>query len=375
MKITGIALHKCNIPFSFPFHSPQTLRVKTDSILLTLHFENGVSGFGESAPRWYVTGETSETVTHLIQHHFAQILLNSEIKSIEDIEAVLQALETSCQSHSITTYQSALGAVDLALFDAFAKLTQKPLHEFLYPVISESVPLSISIPLIPLNIIHELREFLDLIPYQSIKILLSDDLNDSVERVHLIRSLVGDNIQIRIEANGKWSREHAITCINSLKKFNISAVEQPVAQEDLEGMIYVRKVTGIQIIADESLCSLDDAENLVKRKACDIFNIKISKCGGLLKSRRIAEFALSRDISCVVGSHVGETAILSNAGRYFAMTLRNIHCLEGFSHLLYRDEWTTSQKIKAPLHYFSGLTQKQAFPLHGVTHVFTLTQV
>jgi muconate cycloisomerase len=162
---------------------------------------------------------------------------------------------------------------------------------------------------------------------------------DNIERVMMIRALFGDRIDIRIEANGKWSVEQALSHIEELKRFNISGVEQPVAVGDIGGLQEIRRRTGIPVIVDESMCNLSDAEKLIEAKACDIINIKISKCGGLLKSKEIRDFAESKKIPCQVGAHVGETDILGRAGRYFAETTRNLFCFEGFSHLLFEDSW------------------------------------
>ncbi len=73
--------------------------------------------------------------------------------------------------------------------------------------------------------------------------------------------------------------------------------------------------------------------------ACDIINIKISKCGGLLRSKQIRDFAESRDVRCQIGAHVGETDILGRAGQYFAMTTSDLSCFEGLSHLLFENSW------------------------------------
>ncbi len=144
---------------------------------------------------------------------------------------------------------------------------------------------------------------------------------DNIERVRMLRYLFGDHMDMRIEANGKWSLEQALSHIEELKRFNISGVEQPVAAGDIGGLQEIRRRTGIPVIIDESMCSLSDAKNLIEAKACDIINIKISKCGGLLKSKEIRDFAESKNMPCQVGSHVGETDLLGRAGQIF----RNDH--------------------------------------------------
>ena len=337
MKVTKIILSRCDSPFKFRFHSSHAIRHQSESIIVMLQFDNGISGFGESAPRIYVTGESSATVVQIIQHHFANILFDKEVNSFEDIEDIIRALEEECFHKEIRAYNSALGAIDIALLDAFGKSQEKVFHEFLYPIVKQDISWSLSIPLIPLAEFKDLYYKYKSLEYESIKVLLNEEESDNIKRVHLIRSLFGDCAKIRIEANGKWSVEQALSHIERLQRFNISGVEQPVAAGDIEGLREIRDKTGIPVIVDESLCNLSDAKKLIEAKACDIINIKISKCGGLLKSKEIRDFAESKNIPCQVGAHVGETDILDKAGRYFAMTTRNLFCFEGFSYLLFED--------------------------------------
>jgi len=82
-------------------------------------------------------------------------------------------------------------------------------------------------------------------------------------------------------------------------------------------------------MADESICDMADAKKLAEIKACGMFNIRISKCGGLLNSLKIADFAASAGISYQLGCQVGETGVLSAAGRHFASRVDGIRYLEG----------------------------------------------
>jgi len=61
-----------------------------------LQFDNGISGYGESAPRIYVTGESLATVVQVIQNNFARILFHTEVDSVEDIANILRRLEEEC---------------------------------------------------------------------------------------------------------------------------------------------------------------------------------------------------------------------------------------------------------------------------------------
>ena len=116
-------------------------------------------------------------------------------------------------------------------------------------------------------------------------------------------------------------------------------MEQPLPAGCFEGLRQLREEYGLNLVADESLVTLEDAERLIQNGAYNIFNIKVSKCGGLLRAMKIAKLAARHGIECQVGTHVGESKILGIAGRRLARSLPNFDCYGGgsevlFSHLL-----------------------------------------
>ena len=83
------------------------------------------------------------------------------------------------------------------------------------------------------------------------------------------------------------------------------------------------------VIVDESLVSAEDARRLADAGACHVFNVRISKCGGLLESARVREIGLRAGIGCMLGAQVGETALLSAAGRHFGTRCEGVRFFEG----------------------------------------------
>ena len=92
---------------------------------------------------------------------------------------------------------------------------------------------------------------------------------------------------------------------------------------------------------DESLCSEFDARTAIEQGTCDLFNIRLSKCGGFLPSLKLAAIAHQAGLGYQLGCQVGETGILSAAGRHFATSIANIRYLEGsFDRFLVKDRLT-----------------------------------
>ena len=122
MKIAKINLYQFNRTFKIGFHSSHTLRTGSESIIVRLELENGISGYGESTPRAYVTGENCSKVVKLIQKRYSPTLFSHRINTINDVEEILNELERECLKRNIFEYNSALGAIDIALLDALSRL-------------------------------------------------------------------------------------------------------------------------------------------------------------------------------------------------------------------------------------------------------------
>ena len=153
--------------------------------------------------------------------------------------------------------------------------------------------------------------------------------DNDVERVKIIRQSLGPSVPIRIDANGAWSAEQAIEILQQMAPVRIQSVEQPVPAADLQGMRQVRESTGVPVMADESLCTIEDAQELIRMQAADIFNIRLGKCGGFLASLRLVELARASGLDCHLGTLVGETGILSRAAEVFGRRVTGFACLEG----------------------------------------------
>jgi L-Ala-D/L-Glu epimerase / N-acetyl-D-glutamate racemase len=168
-------------------------------------------------------------------------------------------------------------------------------------------------------------------------------------------------MDLRVDANEAWAPDEAAERIRDLLPAHISSVEQPVAHEHLDSLAAIRKQVPVPIMLDESLCSMRDAERAAELQACDLFNLRLSKCGGFIPSLRLAEFARRHAIGYQLGCQVGETAVLTAAGRHFAGSVAELKAVEGSydRHLvkeaLGTEDLTFGRGGLAPLLVGSGL--------------------
>jgi muconate cycloisomerase len=99
-------------------------------------------------------------------------------------------------------------------------------------------------------------------------------------------------------------------------------------------------------MVDESLVTLADADALIAAGAVDYFNVRVSKCGGVYRSLEMARRASATGIRLQVGAQVGETAILSAAGRHLAAYLDTVDFVEGSFGTLLLTEDISADPVK-----------------------------
>ncbi|WP_271636869.1 enolase C-terminal domain-like protein [Solicola gregarius] len=103
-------------------------------------------------------------------------------------------------------------------------------------------------------------------------------------------------------------------------RLEIELIEQPVAAADLDGLAWVTDRVATPIMADESVHTTRDLIELIRRRAVDMINVKLAKCGGLHNARTLLEGARSHGVGTMVGSmmetHVGIGAAASLVAAY-----------------------------------------------------------
>ena len=119
-----------------------------------------------------------------------------------------------------------------------------------------------------------------------------------LERASAVREAFGDRVELRVDANGAWSRETAAEAVDSLAELDVSLVEQPLARDDLDGAAEVRG-RGVDIAADEALIE-HDPEAVLDAGAADVLVLKPMVLGGLRAAISAAEAASDAGAGVIV---------------------------------------------------------------------------
>jgi L-alanine-DL-glutamate epimerase-like enolase superfamily enzyme len=144
-----------------------------------------------------------------------------------------------------------------------------------------------------------------------------------------LAATAGRGRTLRLDANAAWSFEDALGVLADLQDLPIACIEQPLAKGSEERLVALKRAVSIPIMHDESLVTHADAERLIEMGVADVFNIRISKNGGFLAAMRMAALARKHGVAYQLGCMVGETSILSAAGRRFIENMPGIAFAEG----------------------------------------------
>jgi muconate cycloisomerase len=335
MRLKRLSLYHYKRPFEFIFKSSHTKRTCADSVIVALEFSGGIVGYGESAPRAYVTGETVPSVCQSVQTEMAPILFRAQIENPEDIAHVLNVIARD-NPNPEKRYLSALGSIDLALLDALGHYKGCGAGQFLDRPLRAKAALSLSLPLsTPQDIGRKWQQLQSWLPVKSVKLVMSRNIGSNRERGALIREVIGPDVDLRIEVNGQWTYPEACENLAAMSDLNLSGIEEPLAASDWHELPRLRADFGIPVILDESICTRAEAARAIAAHSCDAINIKVSKCGGLTRSQEIMRMTAQEGLACQVGTHVGESVILDAAGWHLALAAANLTFFEGCSFLLH----------------------------------------
>ena len=335
MKLVAATLYALRIPFVESFSHSATERRWSDSVVIRVRDEAGTEGFGEGTPRPYVTGEIVETMLDQLTCELWPRVAGREVPPACNLEALAAFIPETGLAGAIAPHASR-AALELAVLDCALQRAGRSLATLLPPRRSR-VTYSGVIAAGPIARAVQHARQMRAIGLHDVKVKVGFD--DDVARVTAVREALGHDASLRLDANGAWSFDRAVQVLNAVAPLGIAAVEQPLPRGPVEDLARLRQAIPVPIMADESLVTPADAEALIAGEAVDFFNIRISKCGGLARSLAIAERAAKAGVGVQVGSQVGETAILSAAGRHLAAGLPTVAFVEGsFGTLLLAED-------------------------------------
>jgi len=336
LKITDIEIFLFDIPLTSPFRIAIGEMKAANDLLIRIHTNQGIVGLGEACPFPPITGETQAT-NAAAARSIRDLLIGKDPLAID---ALLREIGPLVHSNP-----SAVAAFDMALHDILGKAAGLPLFRLLGGTKNQfETDITTSLDTLE-NMTAESKKYADM-GYKTLKVKVGLDPDEDFARLSAIRAAVGRGVAIRIDANQGWTVPQAVYALRKMEPLAIEFCEQPVLASDTAGLRAVRSQSPIAIMADEALFGPADAIKLIRAEACDTFNIKVMKAGGLLNSIRIAHIADAANMRCMVGCMLESKLALTAAA----------HVVASQANIVYADLDGNSEHVTDPV--IDGMTVK-----------------
>jgi O-succinylbenzoate synthase len=178
------------------------------------------------------------------------------------------------------------------------------------PVRRERIPINATVPAVPAAQVGEVLARFPGAGTAKVKVAeAGQTLADDVARVNAVREQVPT---VRVDANGGWSVEQAVTAASALTAdAPLEYLEQPCAT--VGELAELRRRVDVPIAADESIRKADDPLAVVRAGAADIAVLKVAPLGGISAMLAIADqidipVVVSSALDSAVGIAAGLTA-------------------------------------------------------------------
>ena len=317
MLIDRIHIYPISLPFAVSFNHSLSSEAAARNVVVEICADNGrVKGYGEGAPRTYVTGETQESATSRIVDFLRHPRFPWNLPSIDRIWEFVDDVSRTAAPNA------ALCALENALLDAHGKAAAVPVLDFfprdnLIPVIHYGAP----IPLTDTKRTIRLCELSLALGIRTIKVKLGPDLRSNRRALKTISEVFRNDCTLKVDANGAWDRAVAWSHLSCLEKFRVRVVEQPMPPSHPDQPAFAKQLRGmgIRCMADESACSENDLGHILRTGSFDMINVRLSKCGGFRRTWQLIDRIRECGLAFQIGCHLGESGLLSAAGRALSL--------------------------------------------------------
>ncbi|MFW6133714.1 MAG: enolase C-terminal domain-like protein [Planctomycetota bacterium] len=302
-QLSRCDVYRARLPIR-SFEHAAARRDTAEAVLVRVTLTDGAVGWGETHPRSYVTGESVRSVANDIRETLWPALTEAW-PARPDAERISAGVAQWDVEGRCTN--AAACALELAALDAARAFpgVGRSIHARVSGVLGSEVPDRTEWRL-RLMWAYGLRDF-------KLKLALGGEVD--AENLRRVQRRLGGPLRygtctLRADVNGGWKADETPERTESLRARGFCAVEQPVFAPAGElGELAARCC--LPLVADESLVTSADADELSAAGAKVWWNIRLSKNGGLVPSLALARRAAERGIPFVVGSMVGESGILS----------------------------------------------------------------
>lgn len=264
-------------------------------IFIRLDTDEGISGCAEATSH-----NKTRAVFGYLEEARQRYVIGTDPFDTEQLFARMFRLD---YSYAATVQTTVISAVEIACWDIVGKALGQPVWRLLGGKCRESIPAYAngwySVAREPKQFAEKAREVVQR-GYRALKFdpfgaggleLSGAERSLATSLVEAVRDAVGPEVELFIEAHGRFSPATAVSMARLLEPFNPAWYEEPVPPEDIEALLFVKNHSGVPIATGERCYTRYGFRELVERRAADILQPDVIHAGGFLETKKIAAMA------------------------------------------------------------------------------------
>ena len=285
-------------------------------VIVAMRTDDDLVGYGEGTGSATWSGDTQDGMLAAIRQVLSPVL---EGQDPLQVRSLADAMDRALWGNHFSK-----AALEMAMLDLIGKRLGVPVHALLGGQRRPSeIPLKFSIAAYDPPQAARAAEFYAAKGFRAVKVKVGFEVSSDLARVEAVRSALGADFRIAVDANGGWSESDTVAAIPRLERLGVNALEQPLRRADLRQCARIRERTSIPIILDESIFTREEAIEAIRLNCCDLISIYPGKNGGIWRSLEIAHLAAAAGLECVIGSNI-EGEIASAAMLHLAVAIPNL---------------------------------------------------
>ena len=310
-------------------------------VIVRLRCSDGVEGIGEATTIGGLSygDESPEGIKLAIDTYLAPALAGQDATNVHGAMARLNKVARG--------NRFAKSALESAMLDAQGKRLGVPLATLLGGAVRDTLPVLWTLASGDTGRdIEEAERFLEERRHNTFKLKIGRrSVRDDVAHVSAIKRALGDRARVTVDVNQAWNEAEAATGIAMLESADIDLIEQPTPREHRAALARLAARFIVPIMADEAVTGPEDALELARLGAADVFALKIAKSGGIFGMLRTAAVGDAAGIALYGGTML-EGAVGTIAAAHGFSTLPQLAWgTELFGPLLVKDDIVTERPV------------------------------
>jgi L-alanine-DL-glutamate epimerase-like enolase superfamily enzyme len=300
LAIAEVRAETWDIELTEPFGIATGAQTTAANVLVHVELSDGTVGIGEAAPFPAVNGETQRDALNAVRDARA-VLVGSDPRRFRRVADALREV--------LPRVPSARAALESAVFDAVTRRAGLSLWHF-FGGADETLESDITIVTGSPDDARRAAEKARDGGFRTLKVKVGGvSIDHDVERLDAIGAATPE-ARLVLDANASLTVDEAVELVERVGAERIALFEQPTPHDDLDALRSVRKRTRVLVAADESARSASDVAELAARRAADVINVKITKCGVVEACDMIAT-AKSFGLGLMIGGMVETTLAMT----------------------------------------------------------------